>query len=201
MNNKIYFAQTDGSAEPKALCERHAGEESPFEAVSEPLDDTDEPCAVCAEKLTEEFLEIATEIIDPDGRGLRRFLNMVAGLLEARADAGDASSELFRAGFEGLDRAAENVAELEFDKFDEGDAVLFAREVTRHPYFTVPMGARGRLTLIRGESVCVTLDREASGRDSQGYSAVWFEGVSGRFEFLGALRKLPPPSEGHPAGS
>ncbi|MFL6284469.1 MAG: hypothetical protein ACJ74Q_15095 [Pyrinomonadaceae bacterium] len=199
--NRIYFVQVGGSSEPIPLCERHAGDESPFDAVSEALDETDEACVICSKRLNDEMLEVATEIIDTDGRGLRAFFNLLAGLLEVRADADDESSDLFRAALDGVERTVSNVGEIEIDRFSEGDAVLFAREVKRPPHFTVPMGTRGHVTLLRGLNICVTLDREVSGQDNEDYNAVWFEGAAGRHEFLDAVRKLPPPADDQQADS
>src|SRR5215210_5129663 len=146
--NKVYFVERGGVPEPTVLCDKHAQEEVPFDAVSEPLEETDDPCVVCFEQLKEEMLEIATEIIDTDGRGLRTYLGLLAGLLEARAEAGDESEDVFRAALVGVERAIANVIEIEIDRFNEGDAVEFTRDVARTPRFTVPSGARGRVELM-----------------------------------------------------
>jgi|SRR5947209_12407531 len=193
--NKVYFVETDGASEPKVLCDDHAQRETPFDAVSDALEETDEPCVVCFERAKEEVIELATEIIDTDGRGLRTYLGLLAGLLEARVDSGDESSDVFRAALAGVERAVENVTEVEFDKFSEGDAVEFRRDVARPPHFTVPSGACGRIVLLRGKSVCVNLDSTISGHDSEDYDSVWFDGDDGhdhRTEFLDSVRKVGP---------
>jgi hypothetical protein len=195
--NNVYFVEKGGVSEPTVLCDRHAQEEVPFDAVSEALEETDDPCVVCFEQTKEEMLEIAAEIIDTDGRGLRTYLGLLAGLLEARAEAGDEYEDVFRAALSGVERAAANVIEIEIDNFDEGDAVEFTRDVARPPRFTVPSGARGRIVLLRGKSVCVNLDRTISGHDSEDYDTVWFDGDDGhdhRTEFLDSVRKVGPPA-------
>lgn len=189
--NHVYFVQRGGASETAVLCEGHAERIAPFDAVSEPLDPSDDPCVVCVARAGEELLDIAAELIDVDGSGMLRFLRLIAGLLEARTGLDDAAEEVFRAALGGVDRAIENVVEILFDKFDEGDAAVFTREVTREPHFVIPAHTTGRVSRIAAGMVSVTLDRAASGPASSELREVLFDGKE---EFLHAVRKSSPPS-------
>ena len=187
--NNIYFVQKGGASEPAALCEDHARRIEPFDAVSEPMDESDEPCVVCLARAKDELLEIATELIDADGSGMLPFLRLLAGLLEARTGAGDEFEEIFRAALGGVDRAIENVAEILFDKFNAGDAVVFTRDVQRPPHFVIPAHATGRVERIGGGMVSVTLDRAVRGGGADDLIAVLFDDKE---EFLHSVRRLHP---------
>ena len=189
--NNVYFVEKGGASEPAVLCEAHAQGIKPFDAVSEPLDPSDDPCVVCFARAKDELLELATEIIDADGSGMLPFLRLIAGLLDARTEFGDEAEEIFRAALGGVDRAIENVLEILFDKFDEGDAVEFTRDVTRPPHFVVPSRATGRVGRIGGGMVSVTLDRPARGGGSDELSIVLFDDKE---EFLHSIRKSRPPA-------
>lgn len=188
--NNIYFVQKGGASEPAVLCEEHARRIEPFDAVSEPMDESDEPCVVCLARAKDGLLEIATEQIDADGGGMLTFLRLLAGLLEARTDSGDEFEEIFRAALGGVDRAIENVVEILFDKFDAGDAVVFARDVQRPPHYLIPARATGRVERIAGGMVTVTLDRAVPGEGAGDLRALLFDDKE---EFLHAVRKLRPP--------
>lgn len=190
--NNIYFVQKGGASEPAVLCEDHARRIEPFDAVSEPMDESDEPCVVCLARAKDELLEIATELIDADGSGMLPFLRLLAGLLEARTGAGDETEieDIFRAALGGVDRAIENVVEILFDKFDAGDPVVFARDVHRPPHYVIPARATGRVERIAGGMVTVTLDRAVRGEGADDLRALLFDDKE---EFLHAVRKLRPP--------
>ena len=99
--NKIYFVSRRGASDLAVLCDAHAAAHGPtYDAVSEPLDDSDEHCVLCLERLKGELLETATEIIDVDGRGLRLFFELISGLLDARAESDDGvAREVERQGY------------------------------------------------------------------------------------------------------
>ena len=190
--NNIHFVEKGGASEPAVLCEEHAQRIEPFDAVSEPMDPSDEPCVVCFARYKDELIEVATDIIGTDGSGMSSFLNLVAGLLEARAEGDDEGADVFHAALGGIERAITNVQEIRFDKFNVGDAVVFTREVARPPHVTVPFGSRGTVELIWSESICIKLDRPVTGGDSVSYDAVWFDGEGGhdwRAEFLDSVSK------------
>ncbi len=162
MNNKLYFVSRAGASDLAALCDEHASTHGPnYDAVSEPLDDSDEPCVLCLARLKGELLETATEIINVDGSGLRLFFELISGLLSARAEVGDEDSHLFQIALEGAERTLTNLVEIEFDKFSEGDEIILRREVER-PGYTVPLGSTGIITRITGAGVVIKLDREVS---------------------------------------
>ena len=123
---------------------------------------------------------------------IRPFLRLLAGLLEARAGAGDEFEEIFRAALGGVDRAIENVVEILFDKFDAGDAVVFSRDVRRPPHYVIPARATGRVERIAGGMVTVTLDRAVRGEGADDLRALLFDDKE---EFLHSVRKLRPPDQ------
>ena len=194
--NNVHFVERRGASEPAVLCEEHAQGVKPFDAVSEPIEPSEEPCVICLARDKDALLEIAADIIGLDGRGMATFLNLLAGLLEARAEVDDEGGDVFRAALGGIERALANVQEIRFDKFNVGDVVVFTREVSRPPHVTIPFGATGKVELIWSESVCVRLDRPVTGRDSASYDAVWFDGEGGhdwRGEFLDCVRRKQAP--------
>lgn len=195
--NNIHFVEKGGASEPAFLCEEHAQKIAPFDAVSEPMDPSDEPCVVCFARHKDELIEVATDIIGTDGGGMPPFLNLVAGLLGARTEGDDEGADVFRAALGGIERAITNVQEIRFDRFNVGDAVVFTSEVARPPHVTVPFGSRGAVELIWSESIRIKLDRPVAGGDSAEYDAVWFGGEGGRdwrAEFLDGVRKTRAPA-------
>ena len=193
--NKIYFVSRRGASDLAVLCDAHAAAHGPtYDAVSEPLDDSDEHCVLCLERLKGELLETATEIIDVDGRGLRLFFELIAGLLDARAESDDDDAHLFKIAREGTERTLTNIVEVEFDKYSEGDAVVLAREVERQGY-TVPLGSTGIITRITDAGVIVKLDREVSGAGGAPHDTLLFDDCESegfKSHFLRCVRKVSP---------